>query len=380
MSNDVSDQQLPHAGKAPGDRDRRIPSLDGLRAMSILFVILAHASVTAGFPHRVFTAIAPFDLGNFGVRVFFAISGFLITRLLLEENARHGRINLPHFYFRRVFRIFPAYFSYVAVVAVLSALGWIPAITTAMFVHLVTFTLNFAREWTQAIGHFWSLAVEEQFYFLWPPMLAWLGLRRAFRAALGFVLLAPFLRLGLYLFVPAWHPIMSLSFPTVGDAIAVGCLLAWWRDDLWARDWYRRLLTSSWFALVPVAALAVTLVGGRPRIYYFAGMAIESLGIVLMLDWALRFPESRLGALLNARTMAWIGTLSYSLYVWQEIYLDSHFTSPWLRFPLNIVWVAVSGIASYYLIERPALRLRATLERRAAAARRQRELTAQAAS
>jgi peptidoglycan/LPS O-acetylase OafA/YrhL len=118
---------------------------------------------------------------------------------------------------------------------------------------------------------------------------------------------------------------------------------------------------------VPLVALAATLVGGRPRLYSTFGLPLESIAVVLCLDWALRFPTSGVGGLLNAPAMAWIGTISYSLYVWQELFLDARYTSGWMRFPLNLIWVAATGLASYYLIERPALALRRRLERGARA-------------
>ena len=135
------------------------------------------------------------------------------------------------------------------------------------------------------------------------------------RAALLFVLLSPALRLALYLFAPAYHPYIGAAFETVGDAIAVGCLLARYRDELWAREWYRRLLTSRWMALVPLVVLLASTLDGRPRISYVIGIPVKNVGIALLVDWAVRFPAGRVGRVLNSRVAVWIGTMSYSLYV-----------------------------------------------------------------
>ena len=229
---------------------------------------------------------------------------------------------------------------------------------------MATFTLNYASDQIWALGHFWSLSVEEQFYLLWPPILVFLGARGAFRAALVFVLLSPALRLALYLFVPAYHPYIGAAFETVGDALAVGCLLARYRNELWDREWYRALLTSRWMALVPVLVLAASMIDGRPRISYVIGIPVKNLGIALMVDWAVRFPFGQVGRLLNSRAAVWIGTMSYSLYVWQQPFLDSHYVAPWIRFPFNVIYAFSAAIASFYLIERPMLRLRARMERR----------------
>ena len=355
---------LPHAGQAPGTHDRRIPSLDGLRAISILIVVLSHAAVTHGFPSVVYHTLRFAELGNLGVRVFFVISGFLITGLLLRERQKTGRISLRHFYFRRVFRIFPAYYAFILVAVACARAGWLPPISPRLLAHVATFTLNYASDQIWALGHFWSLSVEEQFYLLWPPILVFLGARGAFRAALLFVLLSPALRLALYLFVPAYHPYIGAAFETVGDAIAVGCLLARYRNELWDREWYRALLTSRWMALVPFLVLAASMIDGRPRISYVIGIPVKNLGIALMVDWAVRFPFGQVGRLLNSRAAVWIGTMSYSLYVWQQPFLDSHYVAPWIRFPFNVIYAFATAIASFYLIERPMLRLRARLERR----------------
>lgn len=356
--------RLPHAGKAPGDIDRRIPSLDGLRAVSIAIVVLSHAAVTNGFPGAVHRALGFAELGNLGVRVFFVISGFLITGLLLRERERSGAISLRHFYFRRVFRIFPAYYAFIGVALACSAARWLPPIDGRLLTHAATFTLNYASDQIWALGHFWSLSVEEQFYLLWPPILVLLGPRRAFRAALMFVLVSPALRVALYLFVPSYHPYIGAAFETVGDAIAVGCLLARYRQELWSRDWYRRLLTSRWMALVPLVVLAASMVDGRPRISYVVGIPVKNVGIALLVDWAVRFPTGSVGRALNSRLAVWVGTMSYSLYVWQQPFLDSHYTAPWIRFPLNVLYAFTAATISYYAIERPMLRVRGTIERR----------------
>src|SRR5437764_10948892 len=101
----------------------RIPSLDGLRAVSILFVLAGHLSGTQGFPTLPHALSG--NLAVFGVRVFFVISGFLITSLLLDEESRTGTVSLRRFYFRRTMRIFPPFYTYVACIALASALGWV---------------------------------------------------------------------------------------------------------------------------------------------------------------------------------------------------------------------------------------------------------------
>jgi peptidoglycan/LPS O-acetylase OafA/YrhL len=120
-----------------GDKDKRIPSLDGLRAISILFVIFAHAAGGVNLPEWMARTI---PIGVFGVRVFFVISGFLITSLLLYENANLGKISLGAFYKRRALRILPVYYFYILTVFVLDRFVGLTSTATSSFVGAATFT------------------------------------------------------------------------------------------------------------------------------------------------------------------------------------------------------------------------------------------------
>src|SRR5262249_7861489 len=132
-------------------------------------------------------------LGEFGVRVFFVISGFLITGLLMQELARDGRIRLARFYLRRTLRIFPPYYTLLVTLGLASAAG---AVTLAShdLTHAATYTSNYylGRSWF--MGHTWSLSVEEQFYLLWPAVFLIAGPRRGFFIAAAVVVLTPFIR------------------------------------------------------------------------------------------------------------------------------------------------------------------------------------------
>ena len=137
-----------------GMSSKRIPSLDGLRALAIGLVLVEHSGC-AWLPHA----------GTFGVQLFFVISGYLITRLLLEEQEKHGRINLRAFYLRRCFRIFPAAFAYIAVVSAFS-----PSARRDI-VWAVSYLMSYCQHPSIFVAHLWSLSVEEQFYLLWPLAL-----------------------------------------------------------------------------------------------------------------------------------------------------------------------------------------------------------------
>src|SRR5258708_33942090 len=150
-------------------RSGRVPSLDGLRALSIALVLISHLVGTRGF--IVPQAIGRFfSLGELGVRVFFVISGFLITSLLLEELESEGRISLIRFYFRRTMRILPPYFTLILAVVLLEAAGWI-TLAPKDKLHALTYTSNYYPERSWYLGHTWSLAVEQQFYLMCAALL-----------------------------------------------------------------------------------------------------------------------------------------------------------------------------------------------------------------
>src|SRR5215469_8527111 len=169
---------------------RNIPSLDGLRTLSILMVLLGHLYGTLGYPKNAVT-LELSHFAHFGVQVFFVISGFLITTLLLREREKTGRINLVHFYLRRTFRIFPAAFFYISVMALVVHPGYL--------LYAYTYTMCYAgqaRPWV--LGHLWSLSVEEQFYLLWPAALV-LGFAVRRRIGWTVVALAPIARLAFWI-------------------------------------------------------------------------------------------------------------------------------------------------------------------------------------
>jgi peptidoglycan/LPS O-acetylase OafA/YrhL len=326
---------------AMAESPNRIPSLDGLRAVSIVAVVLGHLTGTVGFPAFVTPIVmGPFDTAHEGVRVFFVISGFLITGLLLNEEDRKGRVRLGQFYLRRTARIVPAYATYLAVVAILTLAGVI-AVSGRDFLHAVTWTMNYHHGGAWETGHLWSLAVEEQFYLLWPLTLVLAGRRRAALVACAVVCIVPVIRYAGYL----KHQHVGYTFETAADALALGCLLALWRDRLPTR------LLRGWMA--PVLMVAATVVG---TVFYRTAMltqdTLNTLGAAALVLWSVEHPTSAWGRFLNTRALVAIGALSYSLYLWQQLFINR--ANPMLPFPINLLIAVACALVSYRLIEQPA--------------------------
>lgn len=341
----------------------RIPSLDGLRALSIAAVLIGHSAGTQGFPTRLGQLVLGThpDIANIGVRVFFVISGFLITGLLHAEHRQRGEVSIKRFYLRRVLRIAPAYAAFLLAILLADALGII-SVSRTDAARALTFTMNYSLDPEWHLGHLWSLAVEEQFYLLWPALLVLATPKRAWRLALVALCVIPLVRVIQATWWPSYDALIGTSFETSADAIALGCILASCRDWLWSRPSYRWAVETVWVA--PLLMLLGLLVGPWDRPAYLIGYPLINVAIMLGVDRVVRRPSGRLGRVLNSRGLVLLGTLSYSIYLWQQPFVNRNSSSALAAFPLNIVLALAAATASYCLVERPFLQLRQRLELR----------------
>ena len=358
------------ARSASPAKTARLPSLDGLRALSIAAVLAGHAAPSMGIALRLSKCG---DLGALGVRVFFTISGFLITSLLLEEFDSSGRISIPGFYLRRTFRIFPAFYVYAGAIGLCAAGQWI-SLRPGDLLAALTYTTNYHYDRSWWLGHAWSLAVEEQFYLLFPLVFACFGRRAAAIASAAMIAISPMVRVFL-ISNAGLCDAAGEAFPAVADTIAMGCLLAMANPWLGRQPRYLAALRSRAFALIPAAVLLLNSVhGGRIR-----GGLIDSLIailIALIIDRCVRFPDGVSGRVLNSWPFVQAGVLSYSIYLWQQPFLTRFVSYPCQRFPFNVVCLALAAWLSYRFVERPFL----TLRRRIEQFRRSRRAIAPAAS
>jgi peptidoglycan/LPS O-acetylase OafA/YrhL len=348
----------------------RIPSLDGLRAVSISLVLLGHLLGTRYFflGQEYHAALGP--LASLGVGVFFVISGFLITTLLMDEQDRSGRISLKDFYIRRLFRIFPANYFYVAVIWACSLAGLI-VLNAQDIWRAFSYTMNYHEGRSWYMGHLWSLSVEEQFYLLWPFVVSRVSRERAIQIAAAVVVLSPVIRTATALLAPSQVPLIGISFHTVADALAAGCLLAmcWERSEGWTR--YQAFLQSRAFWLVPLAIAVSVALSRSWKFALVAGASISTVCVVMVIERFVRYPIGRSGAFLNWAPVRMIGVWSYSLYLWQQPFLNrNEQTLPWTSFPLNLAAAFVMAILSYYMVEKPFLALRKRVQPHSAKTRR----------
>ena len=315
---------------------QRIPSLDGLRAISITLVVLSHL---VKWKHVSLQVAGGY--GDLGVHVFFVLSGYFITSLLLREHERSSTIDLPNFYIRRAFRIFPAAFVFLAVVIVIywQQMRWYHIVAAVFYFA----NMDLTRPWI--FGHLWSLSIEEQFYLLWPFALKkWQSHKTAI---LVFAFMAtPVFRAALYAFRVRNGMVGSL--PVFSDQLAIGCLLA-----IFAA---RVPKSSRWLALAMVfTAFAIPwFPATTPLRSLFMLFVLRPLlnvclaGVVLHV---IRVPYR----ILNWAPVAWLGRTSYSLYLWQELFCSN----PAFHLGYFLIVPALGcACLSYYLVEQPMLRLR----------------------
>jgi peptidoglycan/LPS O-acetylase OafA/YrhL len=341
---------------------RNIPSLDGLRAISVLMVISAHMNA----PLARLIPFVPFwlylDWGALGVQTFFVISGFLITHLLLKELEATGTISLKRFYFRRALRIFPPFYVYLAVALVLTLAGVFSGELRAFLV-AGTYTWNYLGSGSELLEHTWSLSLEEQFYLLWPAALVCLGPRKGAKLAVWVILLSPGSRIVTYFLAPHHRALLNAMLHTGLDSIMFGCLLA----ILWRNTRFNRFLQP--FVRGPVAAAAAAFVlflgpifpefrfQGRYSLVF--GLTLNAICLSLILIYVVRVPNSPAGRLLNTPVLRHLGIISYSLYLWQQMFTGVNANR---FFPWSLAAILGCAELSYWIVERPSLNLRDRME------------------
>ena len=338
-------------------------------------VVIAHANIqgmilafTAAHHLPLLGDLVSFNLGELGVSIFFVISGFLITTLLIRTEDAQGRVSLKNFYLRRFFRIFPPYYAYLGVVGILALLGLVPMLRGA-YVAAVFYVTNYypyrlsvptlPAGWL--VGHSWTLSLEEQFYLIWPACLHWLGRRRA--AVLGLILmvLTPISRAAtLHLYPDLLYGLqVDRMFHTRIDTLIVGAVLA--LLGTWPRAYSLliRWRSKPWTGAVAALALYYTLFLGNKNVQFEGrmGITLDAVLIAYLIAFCIQHAHTAGGRLLNAAWLRHIGVISYSLYLWQQLFVGAGNILPghWV---LDVSAILLMAEISHYAVERPSFVLR----------------------
>jgi peptidoglycan/LPS O-acetylase OafA/YrhL len=325
------------------------PWLDGLRGIAVLLVVAEHVGQVAGFG-------LPAGLGETGVGIFFGLSGYLITGLLLDEQARSGKIRFRAFYLRRAARLLPALVVMLGVsCAVLVRLGYPEVIRDALYTlfYLANYRTVLQGEYMLGFGQAWSLAVEEHFYLMWPLALMFLARRRSAASLVRWIVIACAVVLMWRCVLVLLHgPELLIYHGSIErlDALLYGCagavgMRAGWRPSRWL----------SWFAIA--ALVTAVIVGDRGVLGMTLVQAMVGLSSAVLVIGLDAHP-SKLRRTLSVPPIVWTGLVSYGIYLWHwPILIVSvlHFDER------NVVITALLGFvltpavaaASYYCFERP---------------------------
>ncbi len=364
---------MTRSGEHAAVRDPRrgtIPALDGLRAIAALLVLFSHSPKLTGMPvDDIATSYFwRFCLaGDMGVDLFFVLSGFLITSILVTNIRAPGALKV--FWMRRVLRIFPLHYAYLAMIIVVaftthlfasgsvptSAVGWL-----GFALYLSNFVLLARGDSALEIIILWSLAVEEQFYAVWPLIVRRHSNRELARFAIVAIALAPLIRLGSAVFVPNTDAFYVLPFCRM-DSIFAGALVALERE---------RIASVTRWAFWPAVATLVFLL--QRKNYHEEQKPIAWITLyysVLALAWAIvlcrTLDVGRIGKLLLANpAMTYVGKISYALYLFHPLLGRIIRATLITRLPplallgTHLTASLAAASISWVLLERPILRLK----------------------
>jgi peptidoglycan/LPS O-acetylase OafA/YrhL len=341
------------------------PALDGLRGISILLVLSVHLRLIR-------PEIAPFlpPGGFLGVDIFFVVSGFLITSLLLTELQSTGDIDLRSFYYRRALRLFPALIAVILFTCVLayligSFLGL--GLTPLRFASTAGYFTNWVRAYEGAqswfLFHFWSLSVEEQFYILWPGILLLLTRAKASQKVIMMlvvvaIVISAALKVLLFLSGSTSNRIYYGS-DTRADSVLVGCAasmaLTW--GYIPASSKGRAMLASTVPGAVIILVVFVVLSNDGFAPLYLGGLTLIAILVALIILHLVLSPSGNTARILKHRWLLWIGKRSYGLYLWHwPLYeLSRSWLPDRLSAPAAIALTFLVATVSYQLIENPFL-------------------------
>jgi len=327
-----------------------IPALDGLRAIAVILVLLTHAGFQLG------------DNGILGVDIFFALSGFLITTLLLEENYKRGAISLTGFYIRRTLRLFPALYTMLFVVLGYGFIYksgdeqfalYMEVIASGLYISNISWLWGWGQvAWVSMLGHTWTLAVEEQFYLLW-PLILFLSLK--FRLLRALTLGLPSF-IVIILILKLTGNLSSLTEALIHESIFIGCFAAIIRHE--SESVFKIPDYLVFFLMVFILIVGVFPVTWYMQLKEAGGRSIIAVITIIIIIAITNNQLSFTARLLSAPWLVWVGKISYALYLWHlPVFRVFRFHSdlpPAASFILKfIVSILLAGL-SWVLIEKRA--------------------------
>ena len=338
---------------------RHLPALDGLRWIAVLTVITYHFGWEA----------IPGDLGVSG---FFVLSGFLITWLLLREHETTGTVSLRDFYVRRTLRIFPAYYAFVAL-SIANDLWRGDPRGRAIAVPALTYTVNYYNALNghpaSSMAHAWSLAVEEQFYLVWPLLFLFAiprGRDALTRLLTGAIISVVALRSLLYLSGFIDESYAYNAFEMRFDNLAIGCLLAVALASHRVVRWVDGLAVPAWSPFVTLALLYLSRAQIGQAWHYSAGFTVDAALMAVLIVQLLILHQHRAWRWLGNPVVRYLGVLSYPLYLYHTYGISIGLRMPGpepVKLLASIAFSVVIAAGSYHFLEKPFLRMKERFRR-----------------
>jgi peptidoglycan/LPS O-acetylase OafA/YrhL len=349
-----------------------MPQLDGIRGIAVMLVMFRH-----WLPQEDLINFLP--LGRIGVDIFFVLSGFLITKILLKERFESDASlstgkKIYTFYIRRSLRIFPVYYLLLLVVFIINLEG-----SRGSILWYATYATNFflfkEQSWVNHLSHLWTLAVEEQFYLFWPFVILFVPKNKLLKVIQFFIVLGPLSRAIFYLINPSiYNNILTINCI---DTLSLGGLLAYIHMGYYQFTISKAALYNILVALIAVVFLSAAGLLTPVIDTMFHSTAVALLALVVIHKASTGF-EGSIGAALENKSLLYMGKISYGLYlyhnfiplIYQKVFdkfnlrnvtipfTDGFTFAPildnkYLTFPLYLLTVLVIASLSWFLLERP---------------------------
>jgi peptidoglycan/LPS O-acetylase OafA/YrhL len=328
---------------------KRIPQLDGLRGIAVLMVFAYHA----------------FHINHAarGVDLFFVLSGYLITGILIRaKEAQPAGGYFAKFYLRRARRILPAYVGFLIFLTLAFTIPW-----HQVWYWYVFFSANIAAAFGKtpisSMDPLWSLAVEEQFYFLWPLVVLLCSRKTLRNVALGIILISPILRAAFTPFTSDFSVIYCLT-PFRIDMLACGAFIA--VSEIEDAGWIKRNARAALYTLFAAGALLALLtrvpgfrITANTMLFNSIGYSLIAIGFGAALLWSLTLRGGFVYRVLTSHPLRFMGLISYTFYLYQLPILEKvgeHLRSEWAVSALGFAITAVFSTLSWYFFESPILR------------------------
>jgi peptidoglycan/LPS O-acetylase OafA/YrhL len=348
-----------------------VKALDGLRAVAVLIVMFHHLELlipeNKGF----------LKAGYLGVDVFFVLSGFLITSVLIKEHSKTNGVSLKNFFMRRTLRLIPAYWFFLAVLYVFGNYFLLPESAEIIygsnnFLWATLYLTNWHRilidnDLTGNLNHTWSLAIEEQFYIFWSLVLYLAFKEKKTRSQifnLTLIMVAVTVTWQIFrVIVKAEVDTLYYSTDIRIDALLIGCFLSflyYWRFIP------KGFTESKKFQFISFASLIISIVilfnfayGDISLFYGFKSLFSVCIAVIIL--WLLTQKEHFITKILELKVLCWTGTISYPLYLWHYLcyeFTRKYFDSAYSQVAIGLTLSFILASFSYYLIEKPFLRMK----------------------